>query len=142
MRKRGKFWLLVLVGLLALGSVGYVVYAQTTGENSSRSYLARVAEKLGITEEALIQAMYDARVEMIDEAVAQGELTQAQADYLKAVLKARLEYWKAEGYEEGFAWGFGPKGFERGFGRGFGPKDFGRGFFRRCPWWQAPSDRD
>lgn len=142
MRKRGKFWLLVLVGLLALGSVGYVVYAQTTGENSSRSYLARVAEELGITEEALIQAMYDARVEMIDEAVAQGELTQAQADYLKAVLKARLEYWKAEGYEGGFAWGFGPKGFERGFGRGFGPKDFGRGFFRRCPWWQAPSARD
>lgn len=142
MRKRGKFWLLVLVGLLALGSVGYVVYAQTTGGNSSRSYLARVAEKLGVTEEALIQAMYDARVEMIDEAVARGELTQAQADYLKAVLKARLEYWKAKGYEEGFAWGFGPKGFERGFGRGFGPKDFGRGLFRGCPWWQAPSDSD
>ncbi|MGQ9700077.1 MAG: DUF2680 domain-containing protein [Candidatus Bipolaricaulaceae bacterium] len=141
MRKRGKFWLVVLVGLLALGSVGYVVYAQTTGENSSRSYLARVAEKLGVTEEALIQAMYDVRVDMIDEAVAQGKLTQAQADYLKAVLKARLEYWKAEGYEKGFAWGFGPKGFKRGFGRGFGfgPKDFGRGFFRGCPWWQAPS---
>lgn len=124
MRKHGKVWLVVLVGLLALSSVGYVVWAQTT-EGKTASYLARVAEKLGVTEEALIQAMYEARVEMIDEAMAEGKLTQAQADYLKAVLKAQLEYWKAEGYEKGFALGFGPRGF-------------GRGLFRGCPWWQAP----
>ena len=76
---------------------------------------------------------------MIDEAVAKGKLTQAQADYLKAVLKAQLDYYKAEGYEKGFGFGFGPgfgmKGFGRGFGRGFG---WGmRGF---CPCGQAPAN--
>jgi len=124
MRRNTKILALVLVGLLAVGTLGYVVYAQTTGtsQSTSKTYLARVAEKLGVSEDALIQAMYEARAEMIDEAVAEGKITQAQADYLKAVLKAQLDYYKAEGYEKGFGFGFGfgPKGFGRGFGRGFG----------------------
>ena len=137
MWKNTKVLALVLVALVALGTVGYVVYAQTAqAQSTSKSYLARVAEKLGVTEDALTQAMYEAKAEMIDEAVAEGKLTQAQADYLKAVLKAQLDYYKAEGYEKGFGFGFGPgfgmKGFGRGFGRGFG---WGmRGF---CPCGQA-----
>lgn len=129
MRRNTKLLALVLVGLLALGTLGYVVYAQTNGssQTTSKAFLSRVAEKLGITEDALIQAMYEARVEMIDEAVAEGKLTQAQADYLKAVLKAQLDYYKAEGYEKGL-----------GFGFGFGPKGLGRGFgWRHC--WKAPA---
>jgi len=124
---------LVLVALAVLGTVGYVVYAQTAQtQSTNKSYLARVAEKLGVTEDALTQAMYEAKVEMIDEAVAEGKLTKAQADYLKAVLKAKLDYYKAEGYEKGFGFGpgFGMRGFGRGFGRGM------RGF---GPCWQAPA---
>lgn len=138
MRRNRKLWLAVLVGLLAVGTVGYVVYAQTT-ESARKTYLARVAEKLGVTEDALLSAMYEARVEMINEALAEGKLTQAQADYLKAVLKAKLEYYKAEGWQRGF--GFGPQSFGRGCGCGMG-----RGFGRRAgcgfgPGWQAPADK-
>ena len=133
MWKNTKVLALVLVALAVLGTVGYVVYAQTAQtQATSKSYLARVAEKLGVTEDALIQAMYEAKAEMIDEAVAEGKLTKAQADYLKAVLKAKLDYYKAEGYEKGFGFGpgFGMRGFGRGFGRGM------RGF---GPCWQAPA---
>ena len=137
MRSNRKLWIVMLVGLMVVGTVGYVVYAQTT-ESSSKTYLARVAEKLGVTEDVLLSAMYEARVEMIDEAVAEGKLTQAQADYLKAVLKAKLEYYKAEGWEK--APGFGPQGFGRPyrFGRGFGR---GAGW-RLCPCWQALTDKN
>lgn len=111
MRKNTKILALVLVGLLALGAAGYAVYAQTTNAQASgKTYLARVAEKLGVTEDALLSAMYAARAEMIDEAVAEGKLTQAQAEYLKAVLKAQLEYYKAEGYAKAPGFGFGLKG--------------------------------
>jgi len=123
MGKNLKVLALAVVVLAALGTVGYVVYAQTAqSQSTSKSYLARVAEKLGVTEDALLQAMYEAKAEIIDEAVAEGKLTQAQADYLKALLKAQLDYYKAEGYEKGFGFGpgFGGKGFGRGFGRGFG----------------------
>ncbi|MFN3346933.1 MAG: hypothetical protein ACK42E_03875 [Candidatus Bipolaricaulaceae bacterium] len=136
MWKNRKLWLLVLVGLLAVGTVGYVVYAQTT-EGSRRTFLARVAEKLGVTEDALLSAMYEARAEMIDEAVAEGKLTQAQADYLKAVLKAKLEYYKAEGWQRGF--GFGLRGFGHGHGCGMG---WGRGpGWGFGPRWQAPANQ-
>lgn len=133
MPKNLKVLVFVLVGLLAAGTLGYVVYAQTTGsaQTAGKSYLARIADKLGVTEDVLLSAMYEAKAEMIDEAVADGKLTQAQADYLKAVLKAKLEYYKAEGYAKapGLGFGFGPRGFGRGFGRG-------RGF---CPCLQAPA---
>ncbi len=139
MRSNRKLWIVMLVGLMVVGTVGYVVYAQTT-ESSSKTYLARVAEKLGVTEDVLLSAMYEARGEMIDEAVAEGKLTQAQADYLKAVLKAKLEYYKAEGWEKASGFGFGPQGFGR-------PYRFGRGFGRGAGWgfgpcWQALTDKN
>lgn len=106
---------------LALGTVSYVVFAHTTaGGSTNKTFLSRVAEKLGVTADALVAAMYEAKGEMLDEAVAAGELTQAQAEYLKAVLKARLDYWKAEGQ-----------------GRGVGWPGFGRGMMGICPFWQA-----
>ncbi|MCX7844081.1 MAG: YckD family protein [Candidatus Bipolaricaulota bacterium] len=134
MRKRTVL-ALALVGLVVLGTVGYVVYAQTAGAQAARkTFLARVAEKLGVTEDALLTALYTARAEMIDEAVAEGKLTQAQADYLKAVLKAKLEYYKAEGYAKApdFGFGLGPRGWGRGPSRGWG-----RGL---CPCPKAPAD--
>lgn len=133
MNKRGKVVALVALALVAMGTVSYIAFAQTTnGGSPSKTYLARVAERLGVTTDALLTALYEARVEMIDEAVAAGELTKAQADYLKAVLKARLDYWKAEGQERGFGVCPGPMGFGRGFGRGMR-----RGI--ECPHWQAPA---
>ena len=61
---------------------------------------------------------------MIDEAVVEGKLTKAQADYLKA----QLDYYKAEGYEKSL-----------GFGSGLGMKDFGRSMRGLGPCWQAPA---
>ncbi|MBC7092773.1 DUF2680 domain-containing protein [Candidatus Bipolaricaulota bacterium] len=134
MSRRAKVVGITLVALVAAATIGFVVWAQTTS-SSSQTFLGRVAAKLGVTEDALIQAMYEARSEMIDEAVAAGELTQAQADYLKAQLKAQLEYYKAEGYQKGDPWGFGPKmgrfGFRGGF-RGFGS-------WGGCPCWGTSS---
>lgn len=131
MSKRGKVIGLTLLALIAAAAIGFVVWAQTT--NSSQTFLGRVAAKLGVTEDALIQAMFEARAEMIDQAVVEGKISQAQADYLKAVLRAQLEYCRAEGCQ----WGFGPRGFGLGhkwFGPGF--RGIGRGF-GRC--WQMPA---
>jgi len=74
------------------------------------------------------QTPYEAKAERIDEAVAEGKLTKAQADYRKAVLKAQLDYYKAEGYEKSL-----------GFGAGLGMKDFGRSMRGLGPCWQAPA---
>lgn len=63
--------------------------------------------------------MYEAQAEMIEERVAAGELTSAQADYLKAVLKARIDYYAAEGCDSEGVFGLGMGMRSRAPGRGF-----------------------
>ncbi len=84
---RKKRWLLAAAVALATAGVGAgVVMAQSGAEGSGASFLDRVAQKLGIDTPKLEQALTDARSDEIDQAVTDGDLTQDQADRLKARL--------------------------------------------------------
>jgi uncharacterized protein YidB (DUF937 family) len=71
-----------VLGLAALAVGGAVTSAQD-GSGPVNTFLAKVAEKLGVSQDKLNTAVQDAQTEMIDEAVASGQLTQEQADKLK-----------------------------------------------------------
>jgi polyhydroxyalkanoate synthesis regulator phasin len=83
--------LIVTAALLALGltaiAVGGAVSSADDGDGPFGNFLARVAEKLGITEAELKTAIQDAQLETIDEAVAEGRLTDERA----ARLRERVE---------------------------------------------------
>ncbi len=68
------------VGTVALG--GAVTTAHE-GDGPFGSILAKVADKLGVSEEELQTAFDEARDETIDEAVAEGRLSEEQAERLK-----------------------------------------------------------
>jgi polyhydroxyalkanoate synthesis regulator phasin len=72
------------VGVLVLAAVaiGGVVTSAQEGDGPIGTFLSKVAEKLGVGEDELKEAIKDARLEMIDEAVAEGRLTEEQADHL------------------------------------------------------------
>ncbi len=79
---------LVLVGVLVLvlGLLGAgTVLAQQGGDDGGpvRTFIAKVATKLGVSEEQLQGAITEARQEMLDEAVAEGRLTPEQAERLR-----------------------------------------------------------
>jgi len=94
MSKRAKFLIGGLVAaLVAAALVGWVM-AQGPGEQPtttavpSQTFLGRVAANLGVGEERLIEAITQARLQMIDEAVQQGWITQEQADWMKQQISA------------------------------------------------------
>jgi hypothetical protein len=95
-----KFILVVLLGIVVLvGSVGGVALAQTGGdsEGSGKTLIARVAAILGIDQQTVEDAFAQAKREMREEAldnylqnlIAEGKITQEQADQYKAWLQAR-----------------------------------------------------
>ncbi len=108
-----KKWLLALGAVAAVAVIGAgAVMAQTPGTDSGKTFLDRVAAKLGIDTPKLQNAIKDARNDQIDEAVQKGDLTQKQAD----ALKQKLQQMPDRG-EFGF-----------GFGHMKGPGPFGKGF--------------
>ncbi len=68
------------VGAVAIG--GVVTSAQE-GDGPVGSFLAKVADKLGVSEDELNTAIDEARTETIDEKVAEGLLTEEQAERLR-----------------------------------------------------------
>ncbi|MDP9236123.1 MAG: hypothetical protein M3P30_01765 [Chloroflexota bacterium] len=125
-----KQWAIALGGALAVVVVGAgVVMAQTPAPGSGTngpSFLDRVAQKLGIDTGKLHDAIKGARTDQIDEAVANGDLTQKQADNLKN---------KIQNAPNGGGFGFpgpGKREFRPGgkgvFGFGFGLGDAGQKF--------------
>lgn len=99
MSKRTKLLLVGLVGvLLAAALVGWVMaQGQGSGEQPaatmptatpSQTFLSRVAANLGVSETKLLEAITQARLQMIDEAVQQGWLTQQQAEFMKQQISA------------------------------------------------------
>jgi len=104
-----KRLLIVLAALAALGlgavAIGGAVTSAQEGDGPVGTFLSKLADKLGVSEDELKTAIQDTRVEMIDEAVDSGQLTEEQGERLK------------ERIEEG------------DLGIGFGPR-FGEGRFR------------
>ena len=82
MRKR-KWGLAAAAAGLAVAIGAGVVMAQSEEDGTGIAFLDRVAEKLGVDRETLDTAIEGARSDEIDEAVANGDLTQEQADRLK-----------------------------------------------------------
>jgi hypothetical protein len=119
-------WGVAAAGIVLAGVIGAgVVMAQSDEDGTGVAFLDRVAQKLGISRDTLDQAIEDARMEEIDEAVANGDLTQEQADRLKE----RLEELPADApsFGPGFHHKFGARdGF--GFGFKFGIDGHGVGF--------------
>jgi uncharacterized protein YidB (DUF937 family) len=115
-----KTWILAVAGVAVVAAVGAgAVMAQTPGTSTGTSFLDRVAQKLGIDTPKLQNAITSARTDQIDAAVANGDLTQKQAD----ALKQRLSQAPNGGAVPGFGGrGFGGKGFggPGGVGPGFG----------------------
>jgi hypothetical protein len=121
--KRHWIFVALLVGALALGITGGTVLAQETdasGTSPIKSFAARLAEKLGLQEAQVQDAMKQAAREMRDEglkrkldaAVAAGRITQAQADELYTWYQAR------------------PDVMGMGMGKGFGFRGHGMGGHR------------
>ena len=79
--------LIVVVAVVALGlaatAIGGVVTSAQEGDGPIGSFLGKVAEKLGVSQEDLETAIQEARIETIDEAVAEGRLTEERAARLK-----------------------------------------------------------
>ncbi len=71
-----------VLGLAAVAISGAVTSAQD-GEGPIGSFLSKVADKLGVSEDELKVAIEEARDETIDEAVAEGRLTEEQAERLR-----------------------------------------------------------
>ncbi len=73
----------VAAAVLALGVVAIGGAAAQENDGLVGSFLTRVAEKLGVSEDELQTAIDEARSETLDEAVADATLTQEQADRLQ-----------------------------------------------------------
>ncbi len=86
-RKVGLFAGLGLVVLLVSGLVAGVALAQGGGDGGAQverqSFASRVASHLGVTEQQLVDAFKAARLDMLDEALAEGKITQEQADKIR-----------------------------------------------------------
>lgn len=89
MTKRSKFLVSSLAAVLVAAALVGWVMAQGSGEQSTTSaapqqtFLSRVAANLGVDEATLTEAIAQARLQLIDEAVEQGRITQEQADLMK-----------------------------------------------------------
>jgi hypothetical protein len=95
MRKRNRVLTIAVVVLLAAGLAAGFVLAQDSEETSTaagsdqETMLGRVASILGMEEAALVAAFEQARLEAIDAAVAEGRLTEEQAEAMKAAIETR-----------------------------------------------------
>jgi polyhydroxyalkanoate synthesis regulator phasin len=98
---------LAAVAVIGLGAVavGGAVGSAQEGDGPVGTFISKLAGKLGVSEDELTTAIKDTRIEMIDEAVADGRLTQEQADRLKEKINES---------------DYGLFGFGRGFGVGPG----------------------
>lgn len=86
-----KKFLIIAAAVVALGlgavALGGAVTSAQSGDGPLGTFLARVAEKLGISEEKLSTAIRDTQLEIIDEQLAQDNITPEQA----ARLRERVE---------------------------------------------------
>lgn len=95
MNKRAKYLTGGLAAVLVAAALVGWVMAQGAGEQSPTSaapqqnFLSKVAANLGVDEATLTEAIIQARLQMIDQAVEQGRITQEQADLMKQQIEGR-----------------------------------------------------
>lgn len=113
-----RFWKIGLtigaVLVLAVAAVGFVS-AQTDNDVPGTDFVARLAEKLGITQEELQTAIDETQLDMVDDAVANDKLTEEQGDRLRDRIESGEGLRPFRGFRFGFEFGFG-KGFHVGRG--------------------------
>jgi polyhydroxyalkanoate synthesis regulator phasin len=73
----------VALGALLLGGTAFAETGSGTASGLQSAFIDRLAQKLGITSDELRSAADEAEQEVIDEAVANGDLTAEQADALR-----------------------------------------------------------
>lgn len=128
----GRKWILAAAAAAIVVALGVGAAMAQAGEDANAtSFLDRVAAKLGVDRPTLDQAITDARSEELDQRVADGDLTQEQADRLKEHLDELPDDLPFGGplgrapHAGGFGFGFE---FRHGDQDGFSLKLHGAGF--------------
>jgi polyhydroxyalkanoate synthesis regulator phasin len=103
-----------LVVLVAVAGTGSAIAAAKlrSPQEESRAVVNDAARELGVSPERLTNALKTALKNRIDEAVADGRMTKAEGDRLKA----RIDESEVPLFGPGFRHRGGPFGLERGFG--------------------------
>jgi hypothetical protein len=76
-------WVAISAAALAVVLASGAALASTGPSNPASDFLGDVAERLGISEDKLEDAIQEATIARIDEAVAAGDITKAEGDALK-----------------------------------------------------------
>ncbi len=122
----GRAWGHMRAGMGAISEVISELLGLTPeeihAEREAGKTLAEIANEQGITDEALIEAIVAGRTEAIEQAVADGTLTQEQADWLIAKAEAMAPFQITNPFAPGQFRGMMRGSFMRGgFGRGVCP---------------------
>jgi len=118
----------------------HTVIAETLGITTEQLYaeraagktLAQIAKDKGVSEQQLTDAVLAELEDFTDQAVKDGRITQAQADWAQAQAKAMVPLMLNAPFGPGGMQGYGGRGHGRGFGRGFG------GAFDHAEPWAVP----
>lgn len=89
--KRVRIWWIAGAAALAVASFAGVAATfaqQTPGAGVTPTFIDRVAQKLGLSSSAVSDAVVASANDQIDQRVADGQITQAEADQLKARIAA------------------------------------------------------
>ena len=70
------------LGALLLGGTA-LAQSDADGDDPDQSFIERLAGKLGLTSDELVATIKETRIEMVDEAVADGRLTESQGEALR-----------------------------------------------------------
>jgi hypothetical protein len=115
----------------AVGKLLGLTPEQIYAERQAGKTLAQVAKDKGITDQQLIDAIVAGRTEEIAQAVKDGRMTQAQADWMLAKMKAMAPFQITNP--------FGPGGMRGRMGGGMGGGMRGGGFHTGAAPWATPT---
>jgi hypothetical protein len=97
-----------------------VTTEQLYAERSAGKTLAQIAKDKGVSEQQLTDAILAALKQFTDQAVKDGRITQAQADWAQAQAKAMVPLMLNTPFGPGGMQGYGGRGHGRGWGGTFG----------------------
>lgn len=107
MKRLWKLGLAIVAVLVLAGAAVAFVSAQTDTAVPGTDFVARLAEKLGISQDKLQAAIDETQLDMVDEAVAEGRLTDEQANRIRDRIESGEGLFPFGGFGKGFALGRG-----------------------------------